>query len=275
LPSFSVIVCTYNAPAALDMILCALSRQSRMPEEIIIADDGSGPETAAVIKSWKPRLDSRVEHAWHIDNGFRKTSISNEAVRRSTGEYLVFLDGDAIPHHRWVEDHALAARPNRVSCGRRVKLGPEVSQQLDRSWIEDGRLESLTGPVLRSALKRDTIRLPLGIRTPVWVARIVQPRARRLMGVNFSLPRAAFERVNGYDEEPGIRARIDRDLELRLRRIGCEFHPLVLRAIVYHIYHDERGRIRDEKTLRWWKEQETSERTRCELGYDSAFDPQG
>ena len=95
-PRLSVIICTYNDARALDLILCALARQSRMPEEVIIADDGSGPETAAVIESWRPRLDTRLEHAWHIDNGFRKSRISNEAVRRATGEYLVFLDGDSI-----------------------------------------------------------------------------------------------------------------------------------------------------------------------------------
>ena len=45
--------------------------------------------------------------------------------------------------------------------------------------------------------------------------------------------------------------------------------------IVYHLYHPERGKIRDQKTLKWWAEQEMSERTRCELGLDSPFDPNG
>ena len=272
-PRLSVIICTYNDPRALDLILCALARQSRMPEEVIIADDGSGPETAAVIESWQPRLDTRLEHAWHIDNGFRKSRISNEAVRRATCDYLVFLDGDSIPHRRWVEDHALAARPNRISCGRRVKLSEAISAQVDRSWVEQGRLESLTGPVLWSAVKQETTRYAHAIRLPRLAARIVRPRARRLMGVNFSMPREAFVGINGYDEQPGVSARIDRDVELRLRRCGYRFFPLLQRALVYHLHHPERGKIRDEATLAWWADQEASDRTRCELGYDSPFDP--
>ncbi|MHC4937510.1 MAG: glycosyltransferase [Planctomycetota bacterium] len=270
---FSVIVCTYNATRELDLILCSLSRQTRTPDEVIIADDGSGPETRELVESWKPRLDAELLHAWHIDDGFRKTRISNEAARRASGDYLIFLDGDSIPHSRWVEDHETASRPDRVCCGRRVKLGPKISEQVDHAWVEERRLESLTGPVLRSAFALDTTRFPLAVRLPVWAARAVRPKARKLMGVNFSLPREAFVRVNGYDQEPGIRARIDRDLDLRLRRSGYKFYPLLQRAIVYHLYHPERGKIRDQKTLKWWAEQEMSERTRCELGFDSPFDP--
>ena len=269
----SVIVCTYNDPRALDLIFCALARQSRMPDEILVADDGSRPDTAAVVKDWEPRVDSKVEHVWHVDRGFRKTRISNEAVRRSTGELLIFLDGDAIPHRKWVEDHAIAFRPDRVSCGRRVKLSDELSRRIDRSWIESGKLESPKGPILWSALTGQTKRYSVSIRLPVLAARIAQPRARRLMGVNFSLPREAFERVNGYDEATGISARIDRDLELRLRRCGYQFYPLLHRAPVFHLYHDERPSIRDEKTLAWIRDQEASGRTRCDLGYDAPFDP--
>jgi len=270
----SVIVCTYNEPQRLDLVFCGLARQSRMPEEIIIADDGSGPETAAVVEYWNARLDTHVEHVWHVDSGFRKSRISNHAARQSTGDLLIFLDGDSIPHHRWVEDHVVAMRPNRISCGRRVKLSESLSGRVDRTWVEKGRLAPLSGPVLWSAIKSETTRYAHTIRLPAWAARIVRPRARRLMGVNFSLPREAFERVNGYDQEPGVRARIDRELALRLRRCGYRFYPLLQRAIVYHLYHPERRSIRDPTTLEWLAKQQASDRTRCELGYDTPFDAQ-
>jgi len=269
----SVIVCTYEAPRELDLVLCGLARQTRMPDDVVIADDGSGPETKAVIESWQPRLGTRLVHAWHVDNGFRKSRISNEAVRRASGDFLVFLDGDSIPHRRWMEDHAAAARPGRISCGRRVKLSEDLSARVDRDWIESGRLESLTGPVFRSWLKRETTRYPLGVRLPRWAARLLNPRPRRLMGVNFGLSREAFERVNGYDEEPGIIARIDAELELRLLRCGYELQPLLQRAVVYHLHHPVREGVRNETTLEWWARQQRSDRTRCELGYDSPFDP--
>jgi len=272
-PRISVIVATYNNPRSLEFIFCALAQQTLMPDEIIVADDGSCPATAEVIDAWRPRLDARVEHVWHVDRGFRKSRICNEAVRRSTGDHLVFLDGDTVPHHRFVEDHVVAARPNRISCGRRVKLSEALSAEVELDWVETRRLESLVGPILWSSIAQKTTRYFLAIRLPALAARIVRPRARRLMGVNFSLAREAFERVNGYDQEPGVHARIDRDLELRLRACGFQFYPLLQRAIAFHLYHPERPGIRDEKTRTWLAEKESSGHARCECGYDSPFDP--
>src|SRR5262245_41013425 len=52
----SIVVTTYNRPDALDAVLRGLARQSDRDFEIIIADDGSGAETATLVKSWQSRL---------------------------------------------------------------------------------------------------------------------------------------------------------------------------------------------------------------------------
>src|SRR6188508_313743 len=52
----SVIVTTYNRPDALDAVLRSLSRQTDRDFEVVVADDGSEPETARLIEDWKPRL---------------------------------------------------------------------------------------------------------------------------------------------------------------------------------------------------------------------------
>ena len=57
-------------------------------------------------------------------------------------------------------------------------------------------------------------------------------------------------------------------------RGGRRSRPTPGKALGYNpLCLDERPSIRDEKTLAWIKEQEESGRTRCELGYDSPFDP--
>lgn len=265
----SVVVCTYNAPRELDLVLCGLVRQTRAPDEILVADDGSTPETAQLLASWRSRLD--IRHVWHKDDGFRKMRIINEAVRRSTGDHLIFLDGDSIPHRSWVADHVQAANGKRVLCGRRVKLGDDISRCIDAEWVTQGRLESLLGPVWRSSFGGGTSRVMLGVRLPQALARCFHPRARKLMGVNFSLPRAAFEAVNGYEEAPGIRGREDQELEWRLRRAGVPFYPLLNRAIVYHLFHPQRPI--DATTRAWLAEREQATHTRAEVGLDSEFDP--
>ena len=45
----SLIITTYNWPQALDLVLTSVSRQTRLPDEVIVCDDGSGAETARIV----------------------------------------------------------------------------------------------------------------------------------------------------------------------------------------------------------------------------------
>ena len=234
--SCSVIVTTYNDPAKLALVLAGLARQSVQPREIIVADDGSLADTGDLVRDWAACMPWPLLHVWHEDRGFRKMRICNLAVLRSSGERLLFLDGDSIPHRRWVEDHEKAHSRADVLCGRRVKLGPRITAEVDVAMVQAGALERLFGPVFESALRKDTERWSLGLRLPQKVANLLHPRPRKLMGVNFSLTRRAFEAVNGYDHDAPAK-REDRELELRLLRGGHSFAPLLNRAIVYHLHH--------------------------------------
>lgn len=269
----SVIICTYQAPRELDLALCALTRQTRLPEEVMVADDGSDVRTREVIEEWRARVPFRLDHCWQADIGYRKARIVNEAVRRSTGEHLLFLDGDSFPHPSWVEDHAGAYRPGRALCGRRVKLGPGLSSSITREDVESGRFDGVTGPLIRSALKGDTKRLLLGLRLPQQLVRVFHPRPRRLMGVNFSLGRDVFYAVNGLNERWTFYGREDYDLELRLRRSKIEFYPLLNRGIVYHVHHTER--VRSAEALALVAEMEQSPEVRCTHGIEAveSFNP--
>ena len=127
---------------------------------------------------------------------------------------------------------------------------------------------------MRSYLAGETKRFLLGIRLPSWLARAFHPRARKLMGVNFSLSREAYFCVNGYDQD-WTEGREDRDLELRLIRAGFPFYPLLNRAIVYHLYHPLRPV--DKETEARVRVEEASDRTRCDRGvvFNGLFDPNG
>ena len=86
----SVIVSTYNRPDALYAVLRALSKQSDKDFEIIVADDGSDPETADVVHEWQRNWTGRIVHVWHADKGFRLAEIRNRAITWSSGDYLIF-----------------------------------------------------------------------------------------------------------------------------------------------------------------------------------------
>ncbi|MEM8712498.1 MAG: glycosyltransferase [Planctomycetota bacterium] len=272
----SVLISTYEQPRELELALVALARQSRHPLEVIVGDDGSGAETRDLIQRYKGMLPFPLHHVWQRDDGYRKARVMNEAARTARGEHLILLDGDSFPHRHWILDHMLSADERHILCGRRVKLGPELSPNVDVSQIQDGKFDSAFSPLLvKSMLASDTQRLGLGVRVPRPIARALHPRPRKLMGVNFSLPKSAFIAVNGFDENWLVYGHEDRDLELRLIRAGYPRRAVLNRAIVYHLYHKERERTAE--TLRLIKACEESTAVRCEHGYDleGAFDPMG
>lgn len=228
------------------MVLCGLARQNVFPQEILIADDGSTSETAELVNKWSASIQSSVKHIWHEDLGNRKSIICDLAVQQARGNYLIFLDGDSIPHPHWVNDHIEVAKDNTVLCGRRVRLGKMISSKIDHNFIQSGKLHQPLGPLFSSFLQRDSKRYSLGIRLPKSIARSLHLKERRLMGVNFSLPRTLYEKAGGYSSIDNkslpalVRRREDAQLEIRLLNIGAKRYPLLNRAIVYHLYHDER-----------------------------------
>ncbi len=264
----SVLISTYNQPRELELGLASLCRQTVHPGEVLIGDDGSGDETGAVIDRWAARAPFPVHRVWQSDRGYRKARIMNEAARRAQGSHFIFLDGDSFPHRAWVEDHVAAADGRRVLCGRRVKLGPALSSEVDFAQIEAGDFDSaFSSRLLRSRMSGDTKRWSLGVRLPRPIASTLHPRPRKLMGVNFSLPREAFVSVNGYDEAWTIYGHEDRDLELRLLRAGFPQKALLNRAVVFHMHHEERER--SDETLRRIAAAEACDAVRCQVGFDS------
>jgi glycosyltransferase involved in cell wall biosynthesis len=68
----SVIFTTYNQPKWLEKALWGYEYQSHTDFEIIIADDGSGPETRKVIEQAQKNHPIDIKHIWHPDEGYQK-----------------------------------------------------------------------------------------------------------------------------------------------------------------------------------------------------------
>jgi len=134
----SVIFTTYNHPRWLEKTLWGFSAQSWRDFEIIVADDGSGPETRAVIESIHQQIDIPIQHIWQDDDGFQKCRIMNKAIVASRGEYLIFTDGDCIPHPDFVRNHVELAAQNTFLSGGYFKLPLDVSQAISKQDILDG-----------------------------------------------------------------------------------------------------------------------------------------
>lgn len=238
----SLIISVYKKISELEVILSSLQKQSYTEEyEIIIADDGSGEEMENFIGTCKKKFGLDLKHTTHEDTGFRKNKILNEAIKKSNSDYLIFLDGDCIPHYHFVTAHIKNKKTNTVLSGRRVMLGKKISDSVMKSYKRHNSFEITFSKLLIDSIrsKNASVHIEEAIYIESKKARdFIKNEKTNLLGCNFSIPKNLIEKVNGFDEDytgPGIGE--DTDIEYRLKLINVNFESLRNLAIVYHLYH--------------------------------------
>lgn len=232
----SVIVSTYNQPWALERALRGYARQTHHDFELVIADDGSLPATGDVIARVRSETGLSLLHVWHEDLGFRKCEILNRAIAASSGDYLIFSDGDCIPRHDFVEVHARLAAPGRYVSGGYIKLPEGVSDRIGVEEIRTGRFTDLRW--LRAQGWRPG-RRALRVMTNPFLARTldaITPTRTQFGGHNASTWRSAIVEVNGFDAEMGYGG-LDKALGIRLRNLGLRGTQARFRALCVHLHH--------------------------------------
>jgi len=156
----SVIIAFYKNFPFLDLILAGLQRQGYADFEVIIAEDDHVAATLDYIKKRSAEYPFALKHVnQEEDLGFRKNEILNKAIARSSGDFLVFLDGDCIPHKHLLKEYAALAREGIAFYGRRVM----VSESLTNRLISTGNLRLLS---LFYHVKYGSRRLEDGIYLP-------------------------------------------------------------------------------------------------------------
>lgn len=227
----SLIISTYNRPDALRVCLYSILRQRRLPDEVVIGDDGSRSDTADIIVDFASDAPFPVRHVWQEDKGFRLAMIRNKCVAAATGDYIIQTDGDIILHPRFIADHVLAAKAGKYLKGSRVRLNRELTELICR----DARMPKIG--VFNKNILSGRIK---GVRClPIaWYFRNYFKRdARWGLGCNMSFWRDDFLAVNGYDEKFEGWGREDDDLAHRLVRHGTRMGDLRFAGIIYHLWH--------------------------------------
>jgi glycosyltransferase involved in cell wall biosynthesis len=233
----SVIVSTYNKPHFLERVLWGYAVQTDRDFELVVADDGSGPETAELIRRVRAESKMDMVHVWHEDRGFRKTEILNRAIVASRGDYLLFTDGDCIPRRDVVEVHRALARPGRYLAGGYLKLPAGVSERITVDDVTSGRVSELRWLWARGWRPgRRALRL---VRSPKLAALFdrITPTAAHFHGNNASTWREAILRVNGFEGKMGYGG-LDRALGYRLENAGVKGMQIRHRAVALHLHHD-------------------------------------
>jgi len=239
-PRASVIVSSFDRPANLERCLEGFRAQSVAGFEVLVADDGSGQETRAVIERADAAYPVPLHHVWHPDEGFRKCAILNRAVRQARAEYVIFTDADCVPHRCFVENHLRHRRAGHFLVGRSVKWGRRRSRQIDLPAIRSGRHAHIGVRDLWESLRGDTRHLPQGLYLPGELGHQLGRRLKKNLsarGGNLSVWKHDLMRVNGWNEDFASWGLEDVELGLRLRLAGLIPLSISHRALTFHLHH--------------------------------------
>jgi glycosyltransferase involved in cell wall biosynthesis len=267
----SVIVTTYDRPDALDAALAALAGQTDRDFEIVVADDGSGPETARLLKGWASRLPVGLKHVWQEHKGFRGSEIRNRGIRASRGRYCIFVDGDCLARPDFVAAHRQLAERRWFVAGNRVLLSPALTARVLAGNMAAQRWDfpKLVRERLNGGINRllPVLRLPLG------------PWRKRRRGdwqgaktCNLAVARDDLERIDGFDASYAGWGLEDSDLVVRLLHAGVRRKDGRFATGVLHLWHRQADRSGLPDNERRLEEVLASNRVRAKCGLSTLRD---
>ena len=229
----SLIITTYNWKEALELSLLSVFKQSHLPNEIIIADDGSDNATKDTIEKLAKDSPVPLIHSWQQNKGFRLARSRNKAIAKSTGEYLILIDGDIILEQHFIADHIVAAKTGFFIQGSRVLLNNKKTQHI------------LQHKELRFCICARGIENRKNCLRSNLLSRLFSLKSKKLTGIrtcNFALWKKDALAVNGFNEEFVGWGREDSEFTTRLLNNGIRRQNIRFNALAYHLYHPTNSR---------------------------------
>ena len=229
----SLIISTYNREDALELTLMGVLNQSELPDEIIIADDGSGQATKDLIARYSTKSPVPIIHCWHEDLGFRLSAIRNKAIAVAGGDYIIMIDGDIITHPHFIKSHKRNARKGQFIQGSRVLLQEEFTSRVLAekrirfnffNWGIKNRLNTIYSPILSKLIS------------------FYSNKPNRIRGANLSFWKEDVIRINGFNEDFVGWGREDSEFAVRMKNLGIVRKHLKFAGFGYHLYHKESSR---------------------------------
>lgn len=261
--STSLLISTYNWPAALELCLKSILLQVQLPDEVIIADDGSASETKELIDKYRDIFPVPLKHVWHPDNGFQLAAIRNKAILASSHEYIIQIDGDLILHPYFIKDHARLATPCKFVSGSRLLLPKAYSEEL----LAKRKLPAYRDLFIYGNNRLNALRIP--ILTDLLAPRYKRSNKYYVKGCNMAFWRQDLLEVNGYNE--GIVGWGKEDSEIAVRLINKGMNRLFIKfgGVCYHIHHKIACRSRHEINEDILQKTIDSRLVRCEKGIEN------
>jgi glycosyltransferase involved in cell wall biosynthesis len=258
----ALLISTYNWPKALDLVFQSVVAQTILPNEILIADDGSDSSTKKIIDEWKIKFNIPIKHFWQEDNGFRKTIILNKAISGTEAEYIIQIDGDILLSKKFIEDHLYEAKEGFFLNGSRSMMNETNTKAL----IDSGAL-CIKTMIKNVKNKINATRFP-------FVSKFFRKdhlKSNNVKGCNFSFWKNDFIKVNGYNNDLNGWGHEDIELAARFNNIGIKQRRLKMKAVCYHLFHEYLDRKNELKNLSSYQQVVKENIPQCNNGYQECI----
>lgn len=225
----SLIISTYNRSDALELCVQSVLRQSLLPHEIIIADDGSKEDTQTLVQQLAATSPVPLIHVWHEDLGFRLAAIRNKAIAKSSKDYIIQIDGDIVLHKDFIKDHVAFAKKGSFVTGSRVLIREALTKKM---LAEKNCVVSVRNKGTKNAIN--------GFHLPALAPFSQHYRQWDITysrGCNMAFWREDLMNVNGYNEAITGWGSEDHELVCRLMNNGIRKRTIKFAGICFHLHH--------------------------------------
>jgi glycosyltransferase involved in cell wall biosynthesis len=234
----TLIITTYNWPESLLLVMESITCQTILPDEVIIADDGSTEETKGLINSFNNNFNIKVIHSWQENIGFRAARSRNNAIFRSSGDYIVLIDGDSILHSNFIEDHIANAELGFFVQGSRVLLTEKKTKK------------ALTQKIINfSFFSSELMNRKNSIHSKL-LSLIFSNKKNHISGIrscNMAFYKKDCININGFNNEFEGWGREDSEFVVRLINSGVKRKNVRFNAIQFHLWHNSNTRASLER----------------------------
>lgn len=265
----SVIVPVYNKLHLFEKCLISLCHQSRLPDEIIISDDGSSEDIVGLLNNFD--FPCAVKLVRQEDLGFRLARCRNNAARIANGDFLIFADQDIVYTKNFIQSCEKFKQRSEFLTPYPVRLSEEQSHKVTDQIIRDSEYDKIVEQAqLDKLTKQHLSERYYGLWFKLKLRRI----GPKLRGGLLAIHTEDYIKVNGFDEKFIGWGNEDDDMGRRLHKSGIVGRNAFIDEYPIHLWHPphhvDGERVNKEYTIKR-KSQIRKGNIRPEFGFDQTF----
>lgn len=232
----SVIIPSYNRDDLVVKCLLSLNAQSCLPDEVVIADDGSKKDILGAVRAISGELNFRIVYVSHPHDGFRAAKVRNNGIRHASGDYLIFSDQDVVHTRHYIRTFLEHRRRGQFLVAYPVRLTEEQSIRVTEEMIRANTVDQLVSAAQRRMIRKQYRKD--GVSYFFRKTFRMRGNKPKLRSGFFGVYREDLWRVNGFDEWFRGWGNEDDDLGRRLHRAGILGRNPFRDEFPIHLWHE-------------------------------------